>query len=388
MKIFRLLHKACDFFIFKIFQLLKTHDNYIMLESEGDYTDNVKVFYDYLIEKKLNKNYKIIWVVHNPEKYEKRPNVLFISRYKKWVNWSSNYYAAVSKVFIFSHPYWLRNWKKDQIVINTSHSVAQLKNPSPPCHKIFDYVLCCSPYCKDIKRKAFYNIKSKQILELGMPRIDLLFKHKECIPLLDKNYNGEKIILSMQTFKQTKGWRDSELFDKYAINTIKTANDLLEFDKFLKNNNYKMYVKIHHLQDMSYIDKVSLDNIIYLTDEQLSKYSIQTNELLENADILLTDYSSVFYEFLIFNRPIGFQIGDINDYSRGFIMDNPLEEMPGKKIKNLIELKAFLSDVKNGVDDYSKEREIIKNKVFTYIDNGNCERLWRWINKKIKEDKK
>ena len=38
----------------------------LILESEGDFTDNIKAFYDYLIKNRINDYIKIIWFVHNP----------------------------------------------------------------------------------------------------------------------------------------------------------------------------------------------------------------------------------------------------------------------------------------------------------------------------------
>ncbi|MDN5584429.1 MAG: CDP-glycerol glycerophosphotransferase family protein, partial [Lactobacillus sp.] len=117
-------------------------------------------------------------------------------------------------------------------------------------------------------------------------------------------------------------------------------------------------------------------------------HDIQVNQLVENADILLTDYSSVFYEFLLLDRPIGFLIGDMNEYARGFIMEHPLDEMPGEKIRNYEELLTFIDRSNSTPDDYSKQRSVVCNKVFTYKDNKNCERFFNWIqqqNKGIEE---
>lgn len=370
--------KILDRFFLQIFRLLPIKSNYIVLESEGDFTDNIRVFYDYLIANDYNKTYRIIWIVHEPKKYKKEKNVIFISRFNKGINIKADYYAGISKYFVFSHAYWLRNWRKEQIVIGTTHSAAQLKATGKKMGKIVDYVLACSDYVKEIRKRSF-ELSDEYVLVLGMPRIDLLYRHKECISKIMPKYNGEKIILSMETFKQAKGWEDSENVDSFAINVIRDRSELENLDEFLGMNRAKLIIKIHHLQDTSFLKVVKLANILYLTDDDLSDYDIQVNELLENADILLTDYSSVFYEFLLLNRPIGFLIGDIKEYTRGFIVENPFEEMPGKKIKKLYELLEFLEDCFEGKDDYIKEREEIRKKVFSYDDNKNCERLMKWI---------
>lgn len=370
--------KIVDSMFLWLFRKLPIKKNYIVLESEGDYTDNIRVFYEYLIENGYNKKYRLIWIVHEPKKYKKEENVVFISRFNKIVNFKADYYVAVSKYFIFSHPYWLENWRKEQIVIGTTHSVSQLKESEVGGKKIVDYILACSEEVKE-RRKVHFGLDDEHVLVIGMPRIDLLYKHQECISRILPNYRNEKIFLVMETFKQAKGWTDSCSANPFALNVIHRLEELKKLDHTLKKYNAKMIIKIHHLQDMSYLKTVQLDNIIYITDENLQHYDIQVNELLENADVLLTDYSSVFYEFLLFNRPIGFLVGDINDYSRGFILKNPFDEMPGEKIYDINGLLNFIENPFVLNQKYEVDRNIIKNKVFCYFDSNNCERLYNWI---------
>lgn len=353
-------------------------NNYIVLESEGDFTDNVRVFYEYMIQNEFNNKYKLIWIVHEPQKYKKVNNVKFISRYS-FLNLKMNYYCAISKFFIFSHPYWFKKNRKEQIVINTTHSVAQLKAPTANQKQIrFDYLLVCSPYCGEIKKKTF-SIDNKHILNIGMPRIDLMFRHTRCIEQLLHNYHDEKIILSMQTFKQSETMYDADAIDPYALNVIHNEMEIKQLDAYLEANKCILINKIHHLQNMNFIKSISLKNIIYLTDSDLLAINCTVNNLLENANILLTDYSSVFYEFLLKDRPIGFLIGDMQQYSRGFIMENPLNEMPGKKLCNLHDVIDFLEHYQDYEKMYTIERERIKTLVFSHQDSQNCERLFHWI---------
>ena len=111
----------------------------LILESEGDFTDNIKAFYDYLIKNRINDYIKIIWFVHNPSEYPKINNVKFISRYK-FINLQADFYIATSHIFVFSHPYWLTKWRKNQIVIHTTHSASQIKKDTSDPIKISDYV--------------------------------------------------------------------------------------------------------------------------------------------------------------------------------------------------------------------------------------------------------
>lgn len=284
-------------------QIVPVNDEYIVLESEGDYTDNAKVFYDYLIANDYHKKYRIIWIVHEPQKYDAPENVRFVSRWS-FLHLKADYYAACSGTFVFTHPYWLQNWRKEQLVIGTSHSVAQLKAGSQE-KKVFDYVLCCSDYCSEVKQKVFHIPKEKTVC-VGMPRIDLMYQDNNYVRELFPDYHGQKILLSMETFKQAKNWKDSNVnADPYVINVVHSAEQFHQLDTWLAERDMLYVVKIHHLQDMSFLKTEKLQNILYLSDDFLAGHNITVNQLLYIADVLFTDYSSVFYDYLLMDRAIG-----------------------------------------------------------------------------------
>ena len=98
------MFKMIDLFVIRLLRILPIKNFYIILESQGDYTDNIRTFYDYLLSVQATKKYKIIWIVHNPEQYKYHKNVEFVSRYGGRVHLKFDYYTAVSKFLIFSHP--------------------------------------------------------------------------------------------------------------------------------------------------------------------------------------------------------------------------------------------------------------------------------------------
>lgn len=381
-KLYLKFRSFIELILLKIFQHIKLKENYIVLESEGDFTDNIRAFYDYLIGNHINEQYRLIWVVHTTRKFQNKiheKNVRFISRFHKGIRIKAAYYNAVSKWFIVSHYSWPIIWKPDQIVISTCHSVFSLKKTIPVKRKCCDYVLSCSEYTAD-NSKTVFHVDKDHCLIIGAPRLDILYKHTDCIHKLFDDIGDDKIILSMSTFKQAKSWIDSDKVNLYAMNIISDSDEITELNDFLKRQHCVLIVKIHHLQDMRFISSVQLDNIRYITDDDLSKSDVQVNQLLENADILLTDYSSVFYDFLLLNRPIGFMVGDMENYSRGFLSDDPLSEMPGEKITSLQQLKEFIENCNMNIDPYEDKRNQIKKKVYKYFDSNNCERLWKFIN--------
>lgn len=382
-KLAKYVFNRLDNVLISFFSLLPVKKNYIVLESEGDFWDNARAFYEYLIDNSYNNKYKIIWIVHDPKIYPREKNVIFASRHSLGINLKADYYIARSSCFLFTHPYWLKKWRSDQTVINMTHSSMMLKaGGKNNLSNRYDYMMCASKSVKEVKMKAL-SCKENQVIILGAPRIDLLYKKTKSIKKIIPNYNGEKFILSMSTFKQAKGWKDSDIVDKYSLNVIKTQKEINALNEFLKINKLYLIIKIHHLQDTSCINLDQLDRIIYLQDGDLQEKDIQLYELLGEADALLTDYSSVFYDYLLVERPIGFLIADIEDYSRGFCVDNAKEEMVGDKIKNINQLYDFIVSVNKSIDLYKSERKRIKDRVHLYQDEKNCERLLEWL---IKEE--
>ena len=74
-------------------------------------------------------------------------------------------------------------------------------------------------------------------------------------------------------------------------------------------------------------------------------------------------------------------ISDMDAYSRGFVIDDPVAEMPGRKLERFDDLLGFLEDLKQGKDDHQAERKALTDKVFKYQDDNNCKRLMDFIEK-------
>ena len=102
-----------------------------------------------------------------------------------------------------------------------------------------------------------------------------------------------------------------------------TERQALELNEMLKLRNAKLIVKIHPLQKLSGEMK-KYSYIEFVTQEQLNKSEMTVYSLLRAADALITDYSSVYFDFMMLDRPIGFTVDDIEEYkkNRGFASKN------------------------------------------------------------------
>lgn len=368
-----------------VFYKTSVISNVIVFESEGDYCDNARALYEYMISNKYNDKYEIIWIVNDVDRYrdinKNVSNVTFISRNNRHLFNLIKFYKLIggAKYFFFTHPYWFNYRKQEQIVINLWHGTP-LKSGGRDLSDIYDYAIVPS---KNVVLwfKKFIGVKDSQIIISGNPRNDLLFENKKVISKVIDFKEGEKIFLLMPTFRQSQYMKDSDIINPFVIQGINNEKELLKFNDFLKKNNIKLLIKIHHLQLTSFIKDSKLSNIIYLQDRDLNDKNVQLYNFVGECDVLLTDYSSIYFDYLLLDRPIGFLIGDIDDYkrNRGFIVDDPEIYMPGEKIRSLDELYMFFNDVLSGKDKYKEERKKILNYTNKYRTNNNRERILKEV---------
>lgn len=110
--------------------------------------------------------------------------------------------------------------------------------------------------------------------------------------------------------------------------------------------------------------------------------NIELYTLLVYTDALITDFSSIYVDYLLLNKPIAFELTDRKDYENGigFTMDNPLEFMPGFKIQDFSDLKTFLNETISNKDRFKNERENLLNKLHKFKDGKSSERILRELN--------
>lgn len=349
--------------------------NAVVLECESDMDDNPRAFYEYLIENRYNRKYKLIWIVKDVEfckKKHKNKNVVFLSRSAKRLSdrLRLRYHLATAKWFIFSHPYWFRKRREKQTVIHIGHGT-----PIKQASKTFDagcIDLLAVP-SKDILDwyTRFWRCEEEKTFICGQPRNDLLFvgndKKSDILSKVIPEYRSEKIIMCMPTYRQAATWTDSETLDPYSLSVVKTEEELVKLDKALFDAETHLIVKIHPLQKTDSMKMPHLRNIHYIQNKDLLYKDVLLYEFLGCCDALVTDISSVVFDFLLLDRPVAFFMNHFDGYSRGYLLDDPLEFMPGKKMNTLDDLISFVT--KLDVDDgFSAERE----SVCAYVNGADA----------------
>jgi CDP-glycerol glycerophosphotransferase len=294
---------------------VKTDNNLILFVSFAgkSYNDSPKKIYEYMYKYSRYKDFKYVWAFEEPEELD-------ISGCSKIKIDSIKYFIIALKA-----KYWVTNVnverglhfkKKNTVYLNTWHGIPIKKiGNAVSGRKDFDFskvnFFC---YSSQYEKKIFLrdlNVSEKSLLYSGMPRNDELwniskrqineYRKKIGIPV------DKKVILYAPT------WRDSEDGGlSYSLNppiNINKWQEKLEFE-------YIMLFRAHvFVNELNFID---FNDFIF----DLSSYP-EINHLLFISDILISDYSSIIFDYSVLCRPIICFGYDYDEYiiKRGFYID-------------------------------------------------------------------
>lgn len=198
------------------------------------------------------------------------------------------------------------------------------------------------------------------IVITGYPRNDLLFSEKK---------SHDFIITYLPTFRDSVG-DEIDLFSDYNF-------DVKTWDKKLLDLRIILNTKMHPVnkpKDKILVEFKDCQNINFLEE-------VDVVEILLNTDILITDYSSVYFDYLLTDNPIIFASFD---YEKYITKDRELyydynDVTPGPKCKGWDEVLVWVEKFKNDPTLYSKERKLMKDRFHQYQDEKNTERVYKEI---------
>jgi CDP-glycerol glycerophosphotransferase (TagB/SpsB family) len=107
-------------------------------------------------------------------------------------------------------------------------------------------------------------------------------------------------------------------------------------------------------------------HVVLLTSDDYSDHIDDLYCLLPATDALITDYSSVYFDYLLLDRPIGFVVDDLERYrrQRGFLLEPVERWMPGEHIRTVNDLQKFIDNVAVGLDSHQPHRHQMSDMFF------------------------
>ncbi|HDR6273082.1 bifunctional glycosyltransferase/CDP-glycerol:glycerophosphate glycerophosphotransferase [Bacillus cereus group sp. MYBK40-2] len=257
------------------------------------------------------------------------------------------------------------------------------KNSISSFFKPLNYLASYSPLYNELLYKCV-RVDPNNFVITGAPRNDLLFNSNSrelLCKFLDIEDNDQKFIFYMPTFRASSQTNST----KHSSNLFGFDDfDLSTFNQFLEKNNYQLIVKSHPLYGENY-DKMlkGFSHISLFPDERLKEWKIDLYEVLGATDFLITDYSSVYFDYLLLNKPIIFTPTDLEEYNkdRGFLLTPFDKWTPGPKVFDQKNLQNELLSYETNSLYYEEARKIISNNIHAYQDGNSAERVWNFIEK-------
>lgn len=370
-------------FIYKYFKIFVRVDKQMVIFDSflgKSYACNPMAIYEEMISDEDFDEWKFVWIMRKPSrlKLEKEQVV----RYNSIQHY---YYLAKSKYWVFNSkmPAYMDK-KKNQVYLQTWHgtplkklardieisddatfyrtkmSREEMINTYDVDVKKYNYLISPNAYSTEKFISAF-GVEPEKVIETGYPRNDVLVNYTQK-QIEDIKYRlginkNKKVILYAPT------WRDNIYDTKGYSFTPK-----VDFSKWKEElgEDYIVIYKPHYLIVNKITDE-SLEDFIYF-----SKATDNINDLYLVSDILITDYSSVFFDYAVLKRPMLFYMFDLKEYAddiRGFYID--INELPGPIVE---EEDLLLKDIKNigSIENQYKEKYNKFFKEICYLEDGHA----------------
>ncbi|MDU7965952.1 MAG: CDP-glycerol glycerophosphotransferase family protein [Paeniclostridium sordellii] len=259
---------------------------------------------------------------------------------------------------------------------------------TPEEYKKIDKIFTTSKMCM-LLTSAFTASPEDKYEITGNPRTDLVMLSdgkRNLEKLLGISLENKKVIFNMPTFyvHENSGIENgsTELNDAIKIKNF----DYEKFNQFLIDNNIICISKVHHGEERSITNKVknrNLENMIFISNDDLESKDLDLYEVLNAADILITDYSSIYGDFLFMDKPTIFVNTDMDIYEkeRGIILQPYDFWAAGPKVQEQDSLSKEIIKCISDKEYYKKERNTIRDIFYYHKDDKSSARVWDSIDR-------
>lgn len=405
-KIKRLAHISEVAMTYKYSALKKTREYYIRHYDQStideqtvlyeardgqSMTDSPLAIFRYLNNHERYQHLKHVWVVTDDSQKNlvrmianipsnMQDNIIWVKRntiaYAKWL---------LKAKFLITNSTFQSFWHKkpDQIYINTWHgtplkymgydipgSKTSLKNVQRNL-LMSDYIISPNAHTSHVflDRYKLNGLYQGEVLESGYPRIDLTYGHDQAQTIAYLLQSGVRIDRDKPIVMYTPTWKGTSI-----TNPSGSINQIFEEIKCLKqlNPDKNILVKVHPYayQLAKRYEKLHQ----YLVPDEMD-----ANLILGITDILITDYSSIFFDYLVTDKPIIFYAWDRELYSRyrGMYFDD--DELPGPILEDIATVGQTLQAIDQVHEQYQQKYQQLKEKIVAYDDGQVTERIVQTI---------
>ena len=361
-------------------KLIPKSSNKILFFSNPTYNDNVRALLQWSVENLPQEKYSFYSCVKISTKGLNN-NIKFISRIKGLFVFLRSKYVFYDIGTTRIRP------SKYQVVVQLWHGTP-LKMIGRSVSKIkkqerlddFSFVITTSKEFLKVFSSAF-ECDEKKVHLFEYPRNDYLLKPDFSLLKSYQKKTYKKNILWMPTFRKSFLDKKTDM-DTLSLPYFEEMKELEELNEYLKSNDSFLTVKLHPADIANSLTFPDFSNIKIFNILEYNSYNIPNYSFVACFDMLITDYSSIYFDWLLLDRPIAFTINDLSEYSsqRGFIFENPLEYMPGEIVRSTNQFYEVLGRIINNIDNYSVDRKKIRDYSHSVKWNGDaCEQIMNYL---------
>ena len=275
----------------------------ILLESAPPLGDNTGALYRTLLAQGWNDRYRLVWVVPDPAAFRTvhEKNVSFAGTRGTW---------ALLRLF------WLRaraaaivdcNGQLQKLRPETVHLYLTHGSPLKSVHDYYfcdpttDWALSQAPFFDAVNSYEFH-IPPEKLVTLGFPRNDDLFTHKcDLKDIFGAEF--DRFVVWYPTYRQHKN--NLVATTDISVPVIHDPAAAAAVNEAARATNTLVIVKPHPAQDLSHIRALELSHLRFIDDGLFAAHGITSYEFLACTDALITDYSSVLFDYLLTGKPVG-----------------------------------------------------------------------------------
>ncbi len=369
------------FYFFRLFSSIKPKKVFGIMTHDGSIDSNVGSMVDYLSQRGEGYYFHFI-------KKADRKGIKDLRGWKSIISFFivKPYHMATSKYILLDNiflPMAYMKFSEKVLVVQLWHgtgtikkfgqdvNTGRLKSLEKRANGCVTHLIVNSEETKTQYGEAF-GISSDKVFVYGLPRTDIFFNQDKIEERRMKFYHqypdlkGKKLILYAPTFRDEE--QDKPML---ALGLAKVHEDLPK--------DFILLLRLHPFV----MEALSKDGLVLPEAENVVSMSSypDINTLLLVSDYLITDYSSVIFEFCLMEKPMIFYAYDLEEFSdsgRGFY--RPYEEyVPGPVVKDTEGVLAYLDE-----DNFDSGRvKAFVNDNYKYLDGKSAERLYLHIFKKV-----
>ena len=357
----------------------------IVFESNPEFSCNTMPVYQEMMRRGVDKEYQIYWLVEDKNKYKSdKSGVKYLNYHEKGMgSLRLKYILATSKALIFTNRF-LTKVQKHQLVINLMHGSPLKKIAGYVEYDTCDYVITQSSWFND-KVSDILQVPVEKIVALGYPRTDILGHNTGLLNSLGFLKN-QKVIVWMPTFRKNKNTGiEYGTLNRLGVPLLDSNLKFEQINNKLAENSVLLIIKLHPAEDISYMTINEYSNIHFFTDKDLYSKNVTVYELLAESDALVTDYSSVYYDYLLTDKPIGLVIDDLEEYNKrnGFVYGKYKDFVKGFYIEKLEDFFSFIDNIGHNIDSEKEERQWARERYCEYKDFRSTKRVVDFIMEKL-----